>query len=43
MSQSKFRDHADRLTGKKGFEISKWAFLHRAAFKQRSLVLGWLN
>ncbi len=43
MSRSKFRNHAGRLTGKKGFETSKWAFFHRAAFKQRSLVLGWLN
>ncbi|MBC2715717.1 MAG: hypothetical protein HF978_10455 [Desulfobacteraceae bacterium] len=43
MSRSKFGNHAVRLTGKKGFETSKWTFFHRAAFKQRSLVLGWLN
>jgi hypothetical protein len=43
MSRSTFRNHAVRLTGKKGFETSRWAFFHRAAFKQRSLVLGWLN
>ena len=43
MSRSDFRNHAIRLIGKKGFETSRWAFFHRAAFKQRSLVLGWLN
>jgi len=41
--RSEFKTHAGLLTGKKGFENSKWAFFHRAAFKQRSLVLGWLN
>ena len=43
LSASGFRHHAARLSGKKGFETSKWAFFHRAAFRQRALVLGWLN
>jgi len=43
MSRNNFRAHSLRLTGKKGFETSRWAFFHRAAFKQRSLVLEWLN
>jgi hypothetical protein len=43
LSRSRFKAHADTLTGKPGFETSRWAFFHRAAFKQRSLVLGWLN
>jgi hypothetical protein len=43
MSRSDFRGHATRLTGKKGFETSAWAFFHRAAFWQRALVLGWVN
>ncbi len=43
LSRSGFKAHADTLTGKPGFETSCWAFFHRAALKQRSLVLGWLN
>lgn len=31
------------LKGKAGFDSSKWAYFHRAALKQRSLVIGWLN
>jgi hypothetical protein len=31
------------VKGKTGFENSKWVYFHRAAHKQRSLVVGWLN
>jgi len=32
-----------KLEGKPGFDNSKWAYFHRAALKQRGLVLGWIN
>lgn len=32
-----------RLKGKAGFDNSKWAFFHRAALKQRNLVIEALN
>jgi hypothetical protein len=43
MSRTQRRIHTGKLKGKAGFDKSKWAYFHRAAFKQRSLVLGWLN
>jgi hypothetical protein len=41
--RSDFAFHMKRLKGKAGFDDSKWASFHRAAFKQRFLVLGWIN
>jgi hypothetical protein len=43
MSASDFKSHAKKLQGKAGFDDSKWAYFHRGAFKQRNLVIGWLN
>ena len=43
MSRSERQSHAKKLKGKKGFDQSKWAYFHRAALRQRSLVLGWIN
>ena len=43
MSFNKRRYHTKKLKGKNGFDTSKWAYFHRAAFKQRSLVVSWLN
>ena len=43
MSPSQMRVHTQKLRGKAGFDQSKWAYFHRAAMKQRSLVLGWIN
>ena len=43
MSPSERKIHTRRLKGKAHFDISKWAYFHRAALKQRSLVLGWIN
>jgi len=43
MSSSDMRSHLKKLKGKIGFDNSKWAFFHRAAHKQRSLVTSWLN
>ena len=43
MSPSERKFHTRRLKGKARFDISKWAYFHRAALKQRSLVLGWIN
>ncbi|MHC4244378.1 MAG: DUF6765 family protein [Planctomycetota bacterium] len=43
MSRTRQKIHIKRLKGKAGFDTSKWAYFHRAAFKQRSLVVGWLN
>jgi hypothetical protein len=43
MSGSDLRSHLKKIVGKRGFDSSKWAFFHRAAHKQRSLVVEWLN
>ena len=43
MSPSEIKIHNRKLKGKSGFDSSKWAYFHRAAFKQRSMVVGWLN
>jgi hypothetical protein len=43
MSISERKIHTRRLKGKPGFDSSNWAYFHRAAHKQRSLVLGWIN
>jgi hypothetical protein len=43
MSRSRLSEHLGTLTGKKGFDASDWAFFHRAALKQRNLVLDWIN
>jgi len=43
MSPSERKSHTKHLRGKAGFDTSKWAYFHRAALKQRSLVLGWIN
>jgi hypothetical protein len=43
MSPNDLKYHTKKLKGKAGFDTSKWAYFHRAAFKQRSLVIGWLN
>jgi hypothetical protein len=43
MSRSERQAHTRTLRGKKGFDQSRWAYFHRAALKQRSLVLGWMN
>lgn len=43
ISGADMKAHLNTLTGKTGFDHSKWAFFHRAAHKQRSLVLAWLN
>ncbi|MHC4534553.1 MAG: DUF6765 family protein [Planctomycetota bacterium] len=43
MSRTRQKVHIRRLKGKPGFDTSKWAYFHRAALKQRSLVVGWLN
>jgi len=43
MSPSERKIHTRRLKGKANFDNSKWAYFHRAALKQRSLVLGWIN
>lgn len=37
------KSHLLRLKGKPGFERSNWAYFHRAAWRQRALVTGWLN
>lgn len=43
MSRTRQKIHIRKLKGKVSFDKSKWAYFHRAAFKQRSLVIGWLN
>jgi hypothetical protein len=43
MSRSTRKIHTRKLKGKANFDNSKWAYFHRAALKQRSLVLGWIN
>jgi len=43
MSPSQMKVHIEKLQGKAGFDQSKWAYFHRAAMKQRALVLGWIN
>ncbi|MDZ7699378.1 MAG: DUF6765 family protein [Deltaproteobacteria bacterium] len=43
MSPSQMKVQLEKLKGKAGFDQSKWAYFHRAAMKQRSLVLGWIN
>jgi hypothetical protein len=43
MSRSRMKEHLRRLKGKPGFDESNWAGFHRAAQKQRSLVLEWIN
>lgn len=43
LSPSEMKVHTGKLKGKAGFDQSKWAYFHRAAMKQRSLVLGWIN
>ena len=43
MSRTRQKMHIRTLKGKVDFDESKWAYFHRAAFKQRSLVIGWLN
>ena len=42
-SHSALKSHLLRLKGKPGFEKSNWACFHRAAWRQRALVTGWLN
>jgi len=43
MSSSQMQTLKKELKGKTGFDDSRWAYFHRAALKQRSLVTGWLN
>ena len=43
MSISERKIHTRHIKGKAHFDVSKWAYFHRAALKQRSLVLGWIN
>lgn len=43
MSRSDLKAHTKNLTGKTNFDQSNWAYFHRAALKQRSAVIGWLN
>jgi hypothetical protein len=42
-SRSERKIQTRRLRGKANFDESKWAYFHRGAHKQRSLVLGWIN
>jgi len=43
MSPNDLKYHLKKFKGKADFDTSKWAYFHRAAFKQRSLVIGWSN
>jgi hypothetical protein len=43
MSRSERKIHTRQLKGRANFDTSKWAYFHRAALKQRSLVLSWIN
>jgi len=43
LSPSVLKTHLSKLEGKAGFDNSKWAYFHRAAARQRSLVVDWLN
>ncbi len=43
MSPSERKIHTRRLKGRSNFDTSKWACFHRAALKQRGLVLFWIN
>ena len=43
MSRTERKSHTRRLKGKKGFDQSRWAYFHRAALRQRNLILGWIN
>jgi len=42
MSVSEFSSHSATLRGKRNFDKSNWAYFHRAALKQRHLVMDWL-
>lgn len=43
MSQGRRKYHVTALRGVDDFDTQNWAFFHRAAHVQRSLVLTWLN
>lgn len=43
MSRSERRHRLESLRGKADFDNSNWARFHRAARRQRALVLDWLN
>jgi hypothetical protein len=43
MSQGQRKYHVKAIRGKADFDITNWAYFHRAAHMQRSQVLAWLN
>jgi len=43
LSGSERKVRLRKLQGKPDFDNSRWAYFHRAALKQRGLVLGWIN